>query len=897
MDQPAPGIDVIFLAALERISPEERAAYLDDACGQDVELRKRVERLLNAHPKAAGSFLESPPAELKRTEKISQIRERPGMVIGRYKLLEQIGEGGFGVVFMAQQLEPIRRKVALKIVKPGMDSKEVIARFEAERQALAMMEHPNIARILDGGTTESGHPYFVMELVKGKTIAEYADANRLTVRDRLVLFQSVCHAVQHAHQKGIIHRDLKPANILVTLHDGKAVVKIIDFGIAKALNRELTERTLFTAYGQMVGTPQYMSPEQAEMSGLDVDTRSDIYSLGVLLYELLTGTTPLSGDQLRMVAYAEMQRLIREQEPVKPSTRISSSGAELTILANHRSETPERLNQVVRGELDWIVMKALEKDRERRYATVVSFATDVHNYLRNEPVTACPPSKLYRFRKYAYRHRVAVTTAASLMALLAVVAVVASAFGVWAHAELLRRQEVETALLRQLEQTRQAEEKAQSHLARYQDRLVEDALDAFMNGDVEQGRQAIQTAEDAEVPKATVQTLHGLLLIFDGKLPEAVETLRLAIEEDPRGVLARSAWVIANNHFGDFPLAEATVAELADVAPQTDYERLMLAWATGTEGDLTKLIDERPSWVVARVVRAVGLMYLPDDEAVKTATQDIRWSREVYRKSPFAILSDLWVHMRASRYGKNRGLDTTAWEEAAARAARELEPYPDYFCMWQGAYYQSIGNQSLADKMRERAFQLGFGGPVVRALRAYAEGADQLAMKELAGATYESANITRALLLADSNRDAALAIFDDVVGKERPGSNIDAFNLRILLLCGESREAARLAGERLKVGPVDDESDERALKFLTGEQTEDDLFPTPDSEPLQNSRYLLIGLKHLASGDRDAAMHWFQQATVPFFEGVPDHHLAEAFLKRMQADEFWPRSVPVKCLK
>ena len=482
-------------------------------------------------------------------------------------------------MFMAQQLEPVRRKVALKIIKPGMDSKEVIARFEAERQALAMMEHPNIARILDGGTTESGHPYFVMELVKGKTITEYADANRLTVRDRLELFQSVCHAVQHAHQKGIIHRDLKPANILVTLHDGKPVVKIIDFGIAKALNRELTERTLFTAYGQMVGTPQYMSPEQAEMSGLDVDTRSDIYSLGVLLYELLTGTTPLSSDQLRMVAYAEMQRLIREQEPVKPSTRISSSGAELTILANHRSETPERLHQVVRGELDWIVMKALEKDRDRRYATAVAFAADVQNYLKNEPVIACPPSKLYRFRKYAYRHRFAAIAAARLGGNVGSGRCHGQRLWCVGARRTTRRHETELALMQQLERPAGQKQKAQAHLARYRDRLVEDALEAFMSGDVEQGRQAIQTVKEAGVPEATVQTLQGLLLIFDGKLPEAVDALRLAIEKDPQSILARSAWVIANSQFGDWPLAKDTLEELSDVTPRTDYERLLLAWA------------------------------------------------------------------------------------------------------------------------------------------------------------------------------------------------------------------------------------------------------------------------------------------------------------------------------
>ncbi len=433
--------EAIFFAALERTDPADRMAILDRECAGDAALRGEVERLLRASGRVGG-FLEGAAVDVVATQDAA-VSESAGTIIGNYKLLQQIGEGGFGVVFMAQQLQPIRRKVALKVIKPGMDSREVIARFEAERQALALMEHPNIARVLDGGTTESGRPFFVMELVKGKTITEYADANKLNVRDRLELFQSVCFAVQHAHQKGIIHRDLKPANIMVTLHDGKPVPKIIDFGIAKALNRELTERTLFTAYGQMVGTPQYMSPEQAEMSGLDVDTRSDVYSLGVLLYELLTGTTPLTGEQLRMAAYAEIQRLIREKDPPKPSTRISDSGVELTILADHRSESPQRLYQLVRGDLDLIVMKALEKDRTRRYETAAGFAYDIERYLHDEPVKACPPSASYRMWKFCRRNRGLVTAASSLAATL-LLAVVGTTTG-WIQTSVAREQLQEKA--------------------------------------------------------------------------------------------------------------------------------------------------------------------------------------------------------------------------------------------------------------------------------------------------------------------------------------------------------------------------------------------------------------------------------------------------------------------
>lgn len=345
--------------------------------------------------------------------------EGPGTVLGPYKLLQQIGEGGFGFVFVAEQKQPIRRKVALKILKPGMDSKEVITRFEAERQALALMDHSHIAKVLDAGTTETGRPYFAMELVHGVPITDYCDTHRLEIRDRLKLFQDVCAAVQHAHQKGIIHRDLKPSNILVELHDTKPVVKVIDFGVAKAISQQLAERTLFTAYGQMIGTPQYMSPEQSEMSGLDVDTRSDIYSLGVVLYELLTGKTPLELQQLRQAGLAEIHRLIREEEPPKPSTKLSSlSNEESTAIANAHRVAPEKLNRLVRGDLDWIVMRALEKDRTRRYETASAFAEDVENYLEDQPVEASPPSTAYRLGKFVRRNKAALSTASILVVIL-----------------------------------------------------------------------------------------------------------------------------------------------------------------------------------------------------------------------------------------------------------------------------------------------------------------------------------------------------------------------------------------------------------------------------------------------------------------------------------------------
>ena len=344
--------------------------------------------------------------------------EKPGETIGPYKIMEEIGEGGMGIVFVAEQRKPVRRKVALKIIKPGMDSKEVIARFEAERQALAMMDHPNIAKVLDVGTTDSGRPYFAMELVRGLTITDYCDQHLLTTQQRLDLFVTVCHAIKHAHQKGVIHRDVKPSNVLVTLHDGKPVPKVIDFGIAKAINQQLTERTVYTRYSQLVGTPLYMSPEQAELSGLDVNTRTDIYSLGVLLYELLTGTTPFEKQRLHQAAYDEVRRIIREEEPPKPSTRVNTMGASATSVAAHRRVDVKRLSQIVRGDLDWIVMKALDKDRTRRYDTADALASDVMRHLDNKPVVASPPSITYRLRKYARRHRAAIGTAAFAMTAL-----------------------------------------------------------------------------------------------------------------------------------------------------------------------------------------------------------------------------------------------------------------------------------------------------------------------------------------------------------------------------------------------------------------------------------------------------------------------------------------------
>jgi serine/threonine protein kinase/Flp pilus assembly protein TadD len=412
-----PDIHAIFNEAIALESEAERSKYVDEACQGDPQLMGRVEGLIHAHSEA-GSFLwgrsAAPDATIHHP-----VSEKPGTIIGPYKLLQQIGEGGMGVVYMAEQTEPVSRRVALKIIKPGMDTRQVIARFEAERQALAMMDHPNIAKVFDAGTTDTGRPYFVMELVKGVPITEYCDDHQLSPRERLELFLPACQAVQHAHQKGIIHRDIKPSNVMVADYDDRPVPKIIDFGVAKAVEQRLTEKTLFTEFGQVVGTMEYMSPEQAKLNQQDVDTRSDIYSLGVLLYELLVGETPFDGQRLRSAAFDEVLRIIREEEPPRPSMRLSTSESLPSIAANRQTE-PRQLSTMVHGELDWIVMKALEKDRTRRYETASRFADDVQHYLNDEAVEACPPSAAYKFRKFARRNKTVMATTAAIVAALIV---------------------------------------------------------------------------------------------------------------------------------------------------------------------------------------------------------------------------------------------------------------------------------------------------------------------------------------------------------------------------------------------------------------------------------------------------------------------------------------------
>jgi serine/threonine protein kinase len=643
----------------------------------------------------------------ERTETYTVLSDLPpenvGSVIGPYKLLQQLGQGGFGVVYMAEQEKPVRRMVALKIIKPGMDTGQVIARFESERQALAIMDHPNIARVLDAGATASGHPYFVMELVRGVPITEFCDKNHLPPEDRLKLFVDVCHAIQHAHHKGIIHRDIKPSNVLVTLHDGVPVVKVIDFGVAKATVQKLTERTLFTAFGQMIGTPEYMSPEQAEMSGLDIDTRSDVYSLGVLLYELLTGTTPLEAKRLREAGYAKMQKLIQEEEPPRPSTRLSSLGVTATLVAGNRGLDVKRLVLLLSGDLDWVVMKALEKERSRRYPTPDSFAEDIERYLHDEAITARPPSSAYRLKKLVQRNKTAVFTAA----LVALALLVGSGVATW---QAVRATHAEREAL----VAAQAANAAAEREAKAKDDAVRAAAAEknAKNDAVVAANAAKQARNEALVREAETKAVLGFVesRVFAAARPQGQEgglgrdvTMRKAIG---------AALKYVNQGFSAQPLIEArlrlTLAKsffyLGDAKTSTEQEEAALAIYTRLRG------PDDPDTLLA--MNALGSSY----EMLGRLDDALKLREETYAKRK-AILGPDHLDTLASlnnlgnSYG-NAGRLTDAVkirEEYLARTkAVEGKEHPDVLMAMNNLAnaYHALGRYDEALKLRREVLPL-----------------------------------------------------------------------------------------------------------------------------------------------------------------------------------------------
>ncbi|TWU28788.1 serine/threonine protein kinase [Novipirellula artificiosorum] len=658
------------------LPPERRGVYLDDVCGGDSKKRDEIESLLRADGEA-DSFLEKPAMQIGETEAHQPITEGPGSLIGRYRLMEQIGEGGFGLVFVAEQTEPVRRKVALKIIKPGMDTKEVIARFEAERQALALMDHPNIAKVHDAGTTESGRPYFVMELIKGQPITDYCDAKKLTVRERLALFTFVCHAVQHAHQKGIIHRDIKPNNVLVTEIDGEAMPKVIDFGVAKALSTRLTDQTIYTGFQSIMGTPLYMSPEQAKLSGVDVDTRSDIYSLGVLLYELLTGQPPFDRKRLTQAALDEVCRIIREEDRPTPRARLSTLGATAETVSADRRTDMASLGRLIRGDVELIVMKAIDKDRNRRYETANGLATDVRRYLNDEAIEARPPSNAYLLRKIFSRNKTLLGTSMVLLAALSI-----SMAGLW----IGWRKSVANA--DRLQKTADRLQKTSDELG---DVMTGTILNFALTGETEAAMVALSTARNSEFgfDESLLLALEGMIHLYSDDPKKALEFLKKATDRDPNSFAGWAATFIVTNHLGDYGKKSDALRRIVDVKPRTAAEKLFYCQVRErsepetVDKMLTEVLKSQPLWGAAHQLRGRARMVLVMDEfdrpgavqRIEAALSDFEDANQL-SSAELTRTQYLFALIQAAEFARDASLDDQAkkWTDQADEIALSLGP-------------------------------------------------------------------------------------------------------------------------------------------------------------------------------------------------------------------------------
>ena len=891
-----PQANELFLRAIEYASPDERRRFLDGACDGDAALRAEVEGLLAAGDQA-GSFLELPANAAYLAATIERpIAEQPGTMIGHYKLLEQIGEGGFGVVFMAEQQEPVRRKVALKVLKPGMDTRQVVARFEAERQALALMDHPNIAHVFDGGVTDKGRPYFVMELVRGVPITEFCDQNCLAIRERLALFVDVCQAVQHAHQKGIIHRDIKPTNVMVTLHDGAPMVKVIDFGIAKAMGQQLTEKTLFTNFAQMVGTPLYMAPEQAAMSGLDTDTRGDVYSLGVLLYELLTGTTPFESERLKQVGYDEMRRIIRDEEPPKPSTRISTAAT----ACQKRQGDPRGLRRLLRGELDWIVMKALEKDRERRYEGANELARDVKRYLCDEPVRAFPPSATYRLHKFVRRNKsLMVTASIAAMALFALA--LAGAFAYRSH---------------RAEDRRLADQKKNEERLRGEQRhnALDRALVAAMSGDLDDAETAIGTAELLGASTGEVRMIRGLVTLHRGDAATAIVNLEQAVQLLPDNVAARAMLAAAYYHSGKTALLEQAWRELENMAPSTSEDYLFKGQVESLirPAAAMRTLDEgvrRRNSIMARAVRAEAranrALVSGEIADAELALEDGSAARSMLPDNPYVLASNVFARLvAASIYdASGESVQSRRLLDSSDRDARQLKgftasPIALKVSFW---FFDYINDDDAA--LETSGHGTEFRHVCVRYRRGDYAGA-LVAAERAAGQGFGLARLERGFVLAELDNDIsrALAAYQNAADVPDESRYFRVCQPLLLLFLGQKQKAIQAARQIRKEPDAvpfwhEYETGQRTqnwycqyLDYLSDRMSEEDFLQAARASRTKRCEaHFVIALKHLCEGDRSGAREHFEKCVETRVFIFWDWIWARAFLKRVQQDPTWPR--------
>jgi len=941
MGEPFQQAKSIFLAAIEDHAPAERLAFLEKVCCGDAGLRAEVDKLLHAHSEL-GSFHESPRQALPATVD-NPISERPGTLLGPYKLLEQIGEGGFGIVFTAEQMHPVRRKVALKVLKPGMDTRQVVARFEAERQALALMDHPNIAKVLDAGTTGEGvrgqgsgareaeaadpwlltpigRPYFVMELIKGLPITEHCEQARLTPRQRLELFVSVCQAVKHAHQKGIIHRDLKPSNVLVTVQDGKPLAKVIDFGIAKALGQQLTDKSVFTGFAQMIGTPMYMSPEQAALSNVDVDTRSDIYSLGVLLYELLTGTTPFDKERFRELDYDEMRRIIRDVEPPAPSSRLRKHEGGRMKLKDEAGRMKDEIKATKRTswdwlapfssfiphpssfqELDWIVMKALDKDRNRRYESASAFAADVRHYLQDEPVQACPPSARYRLGKFVQRNKTVLATTGMALLLIVLLGVGVGCFFAW------RSHEAEQ------QRTREEEIAAEKRRA-----AIERGMSSALGADLAAAEKAVAEAELLGASAGETRLLRGFIALFGGRPAEAVAHLKQAALLMPESVSARSLLAFAHGAAADWPAHQRVLQEALALEPHTPEDKLFLGNALGNARPAEGLplvdqaLSERPSGI-AHVLRADIRHKLAEQTGAaadaEAALLDAEVAKRVLPGNVYSLTVDAKAHLTAAlAYRRTGPRDRVQGHlEAAGRDADALKILPHNYRAVTTRHSVAMVRDGLASRVDMLAALRQARARSPEPALAFCEAYDLFCLGRDAEAEKVADDFPRdrltghvrflaALGMRDGHADA-LQTCHALTGQDRLATaRLEAAPL--LFAVGRPEEVSSLARElrshrdQLRYGPFNPTDIEALLTFLEGTASETEFLGHPASNESERGRqHYVIGWKRLGAGDRAGAMAAFQKAyeSTPF-ENMP-WWMARALLIRMR-DPGWPRAIP-----